>query len=713
MQYQTHPPDLPDIPPQQSAADGILERLYAEQRLARLNQTFLNFTANALDNINRLTACCGDLLQADCALYNRIADNRLTVVGSWHAPPDLPVEQTATGHICCDVVNNSGNSPWLLGNLQQSRYAETDPNIIKYGLQTYFGKAVSLDHKHIGSLCVVYHVNTTPTCQEESILNIIATAIAVEEERYRTEQEHQRSLALTTATLEATKEGILVVDNQGQPIQMNRAFHDMWQLTGDTVQSLNREARCEYMAGLLEDGAVSQFLSRIRFLYGHFKLEALDTLRLKDGRIIERFTYPLRVAESIEGRIWCFRDVTLQHRSTRELIDARKRAEAASASKSEFLSRMSHEIRNPLNGVIGFSHLLQETDLNDQQREQTELICASADNVLGVINDILDFSKIEAGKIHLEKEIFPLATIISQAVKSQSCTAQAKGLQLITRFDEQLPRYVTGDPLRLKQIIINLISNAIKFTAHGSVTLIANTSRDTNGQTSLSICVSDTGIGIPPEHHETIFQDYIQADNSTSRLFGGTGLGLPICRKLAELMGGRIWLESSPGSGSSFHVTLAVELAEAAEQTPDLQTSKTASLPGPPLTALIAEDEEINRRFLTALLGKLGCSVIAVENGQQALDTWRKKKFDLVLMDIQMPVMDGIEAIRLLRDEEAEQALPHTPAIALTAHTIQGFRQKLLDAGMDGYVTKPVTIPTLLSEIERVRSERSTECLTT
>jgi CheY-like chemotaxis protein len=177
-------------------------------------------------------------------------------------------------------------------------------------------------------------------------------------------------------------------------------------------------------------------------------------------------------------------------------------------------------------------------------------------------------------------------------------------------------------------------------------------------------------------------------------------------------MGGRIWVESCPGSGSSFHVTVTVELAEAAEQTSGLQMSKTAALQCPPLTALIAEDEEINRRFLTALLGKLGCSVIAVENGQQALDTWRKKKFDLLLMDIQMPVMDGIEAIKLLREEEADQALPHTPAIALTAHTMQGYRQTLLEAGMDGYVSKPVTIPTLLSEIERVRSERSNECRT-
>jgi PAS domain-containing protein len=392
MQYQTHPPDLPDIPPQQTAADSILERLYAEQRLARLNHTFLNFTANALDNINHLTACCGELLQADCALYSRLTGDSLTVVGCWNAPPDLPKEYLATGHICCDVINESRNNPWLLNNLQHSSYATTDPFVARYCLQTYFGKAVSLDLKHIGSLCVVYHSNTTPTCQDESILNIIAAAIAVEEQRYRTEQENQRSLALMTATLEATKEGILVVDNEGRPIRLNRAFHEMWRLPDDAPQSRNREARCEYMASLLEDGAVSQFLSRIRFLYGHFKLEALDTLRLKDGRIIERFTYPLRVEETIEGRIWCFRDVTLQHRSTRELIDARERAELASAAKSEFLSRMSHEIRNPLNGVIGFSHLLQETELNDQQREQAELICASADNVLGVINDILDFS---------------------------------------------------------------------------------------------------------------------------------------------------------------------------------------------------------------------------------------------------------------------------------------------------------------------------------
>ncbi len=694
-------------------SDDILNRLYAEQRLARLNQTFLNFTANALDNINLLTACCGELLQADCALYNRIADNRLTVVGSWHAPPDLPAKDAAHGRICCDVVNTADNRPWLLGDLLHSSYAATDPNIIKYGLQTYFGKAVSLDQKHIGSLCAVYRRDITPTCQDESILNIIAAAIAVEEERYRAEQERQQSLAMTSATLEATREGILVVDTAGHPIRMNHAFCNLWQLATDAPQSRDRETRCQQMATMLEAGAAPPFLARIRFLYAHFSIEALDTLRLKDGRIIERFTYPLRVDGSIAGRIWSFRDVTLQHRAMRELIDARERAESASSAKSEFLARMSHEIRNPLNGVIGFSHLLQDTNLDDQQREQVELICASADNVLGVINDILDFSKIEAGKIHLENEIFPLATVITEAVNSQSCPAKAKGLELAASLDERLPRYVSGDPLRLKQIIINLISNAIKFTAHGSVILTADATPQHNGQISLDINVQDTGIGIPPEQHEAIFHDYTQANGSTSRLFGGTGLGLPICRKLATLMGGRIWVESSPGAGSIFRVSILVGQAETLAQDVPLQTAKAAALHCPPLTTLLAEDEVINRRFMTVLLGKLGCSVTAVENGQQALETWRQKKFDLVLMDIQMPVMDGLEAIRLLRGEEENRELPRTPAIALTAHAMQGYRETLLKAGMDGYVTKPVTIPTLLTEIERVRSEMDAPCQTT
>ena len=706
-------------PPQGAAAlstrtgpDSVLDHLYAEQRLARLNQTFLNFTANALDNINLLTACCGELLQADCALYNRIADNRLTVIGSWHAPPDLLIDHVATGHICCDVVNTPDNSPWLLDNLQQSSYAATDPYVTKYGLQTYFGKAVSLDRKHIGSLCVVYRNHVSPTCQDESILNIIAAAIAVEEERYRTEQDRQQSLALTAATIEATREGILVVDRAGHPIRMNRAFCDLWQLTDDDPRSHDRETRSAQMATLLEPGTGPQFLVRIRFIYAHFAIEALDTLRLKDGRIIERFTYPLRVNGSIAGRIWSFRNITLQHRAMRELIDARERAESASAAKSEFLARMSHEIRNPLNGVIGFSHLLQETELDDQQREQAELICTSADNVLGVINDILDFSKIEAGKIHLENEIFPLAAVLTEAIKSQSCTAKAKGLELAATLDERLPHYVSGDPLRLKQIIINLISNAIKFTAHGSIILAASATPQQNGQTRLDISVQDTGIGIPAEQHEAIFHDYTQAEGSTSRLFGGTGLGLPICRKLAELMGGRIWVESSPGMGSIFRVNMLVGQTETLAEDSTLHSAKAAALHCLPLTTLLAEDQEINRRFMTVLLGKMGCSVTAVENGQQALETWRQKRFDLMLLDIQMPVMDGLEAIRLLRDEEESRNLPRTPAIALTAHAVQGYRETLLKAGMDGYITKPVSIPTLLTEIERVRSEQDTPCLT-
>ncbi len=711
MQKKAQLKDAPDKI-NQPAKDDILERMHAEQRLARLNQTFLNFTADAIENINRLTACCGELLQADCTLYNRLADNRLTVVGSWNAPPDLPHEDSPDGYICCDVINKTDNRIWLLGNLQHSNYASTDPNIIKYGIQTYFGKAVSLDQKHIGSLCALYINEITPTCQDESILNIIATAIAVEEERYRSEQERQHSLAMSYATLEASREGILVVDNAGFPISQNRAFRDLWQLSPESRQYHDRETRCLQMAPLLEEGAAQQFMSRISFLYAHANLEALDTLRMKDGRIIERFTYPLRLKERIEGRIWIFRDVTLQHRAMRELIDARERAEAASSAKSEFLDRMSHEIRNPLNGVIGFSNLLHETNLDDQQREHVELICSSASNVLGVINDILDFSKIEAGKIHLEKEIFQLPAVIAEAVKSQSCTAKAKGLQLVTSLDANLPHYVSGDPLRLKQIIINLTSNAIKFTAHGSVTLTASATQQADSQITLGITVEDTGIGIPADQHEAIFQDYSQATSSTSRLFGGTGLGLPICRKLAELMNGSIRVESAPGKGSLFQVSLILEQAEYSERDSALHETRTVTLKGPPLTALLAEDEEINRRFMTVLLGKLGCTVTAVENGKQALDTWRQKRFDLLLLDIQMPVMDGLEAIRMLRDEEENSALPRTPAIALTAHAIQGYRERLIAAGMDGYVTKPVTIPTLLSEIERVRSERDHTCLT-
>lgn len=677
----------------------ITERMIAEHRLACLNQVFLNFSADALENINRLTACCGELLEADCALYNRREGDLLITVGSWNAPSDFERTGFAAGHICNDIIASHENRLHVLRELQQSNYHETDPNVSKYGLQTYIGKAVSFAGCRVGSLCVVFTTDRVPTCQEKSILSILASAIAVEEQRHSISQEQQTTVAMLTSTLEATVDGILVVDLKGQARTVNHKFLEMAQLTSESLLLQDRHLRLKAIQELLIDP--DKFKQQTEALYANPGLEGFDTLYLRDDRVYERYTHPLTINDQVTGRVWSFRDVSAQHRTMQELKVARESAERANQTKSDFLAQTSHEIRNALTSVIGFGQLLQKTALDDQQSEYLDLSLDAGNNAWGIINDLLDFSKIEAGKITLENACFDLQSTLDYLSKGYGNKLQKNGLELRVERGADLPRYVQGDQLRLKQIVSNLLSNACKFTPRGTITFSAHCEAIAD-ELFLNIAVSDTGIGIALDQQETIFQSYSQASPSTARQYGGTGLGLPICRKLAELMGGRIWVESTPGIGSTFRLTLKLGIVtEHADEgvrheLPDIQPG------GKRFTILLAEDEPTNRRFITILLGRLGCSVIAVQNGKEAVDAWLGNNFDLILMDIQMPILDGVQAVNRIRSIEKEQSRPQIPIIALTAHAMDEMRQSLLESGMDGFVAKPVSISLLQSEMQRV-----------
>jgi len=420
---------------------------------------------------------------------------------------------------------------------------------------------------------------------------------------------------------------------------------------------------------------------------------------LFDARLVGKAVNP---SDPAAGSIWILSDETLTQELVSKLELAKNAAESANRAKSEFLSNMSHEIRTPMNGVIGMAQLLAMTSLTEEQREYVAALRLSGNNLLSLINDVLDLAKIEAGKVSIELSEFSLQHCINDLVLMQRSIICKQGLSLEVDIADDIPYVLLGDQLRVKQIMLNLLGNAIKFTKTGGIIITAQIHQHQLGSLLIQLEVRDTGIGIPAGTLERIFKPFEQEDSTTTRQFGGSGLGLTISRRLTELLGGRISVESAPGVGSCFTIILPFIM------TPALNRTALQALPaapecwvGPSLKILFVEDNQVNIVFGTTLLRKLGHTVTIANNGRECMATLDEDDFDLVLMDIQMPVMNGEEALQAIRTKE-QSCSRHQVVIALTAYALRGEKQRFIEEGFDGYISKPLVVEELYAELKRV-----------
>jgi PAS domain S-box-containing protein len=651
-------------------------------------------------------------------------------------------------------------------------------------------------------------------------------------DRKKAEQALRESVSVVNATLEATADGILVVDRMGKIVGHNRRFLDMWRIPESLAASMDDGALFDFVADQVQD--LAAFRRNVAQLYAEPARETYDTVEFKDGRIFERCSRPQQIGHEIVGRVWSFRDVTEHRKALRELQAseerwqlavrgnndglwdwnartkevfysarwkeilgfedrelentgwewesrvhpddlplvsrqmqdhlnrkttfytaeyrlrakdgsyrwilargqalwdpegrptrmvgshtditerrlaedalriARDEAECASRAKGEFLANMSHEIRTPMTGVLGMIDLVLSTDLSAQQKDYLETARASADSLLSLLNDILDLSKIEAGRLDLAPTHFSIRESVGDTMRMFAVRAQEKRLSFTTHIDPELPDGVVGDPLRLRQILVNLVGNAIKFTDDGYVLVCVRPRIRRGSEVEVLFEVMDSGVGIPLDKQKLVFDPFRQVDGSSTRRYLGTGLGLTISARLVQLMGGNLELNSETGKGSTFFFTVPFAIA-ACEAAPPRR-----SMPPPPpstrteferrkLRILVAEDNVVNQKLAILMLKREGHEVVLVGDGREAVTAAREGSFDLVLMDVQMPAMDGFEATAAIRHAEADTGR-HIHIVAMTAHAMNGDHENCLAAGMDDYLSKPFDMRSLREMLER------------
>ncbi|MCU0937919.1 MAG: ATP-binding protein [Burkholderiaceae bacterium] len=493
-----------------------------------------------------------------------------------------------------------------------------------------------------------------------------------------------RARALMDQALASMGDGFLLCDAEDRVVAWNARYLQMFPWLHGTIRvgllfaELAQAAAAYILAGRTQAERSEYVAQRVE---RHRRAEGMVQQDLGGGVIVE--TSERRTADG--GIVSVSRDITA---AERRLTRAKEAAEASNRAKSRFLAAMSHEIRTPLNGILGMNGLMLDTPLAPEQRQQAELIRSSGQSLLAIINDILDLSKVEAGRMSLEVIDFDPRAAIAEVTELMAVRARSKALTLEAHFDAGLPAAVRGDPSRLRQIVFNLLGNAVKFTERGRIDVHVSAQPLADGRCELTVAVCDTGIGIAPEALATIFDPFQQADSSTARRFGGSGLGLTLCREIAQLMQGRIEVKSEPGRGSCFRLSVPLQRGQLAAAPPPTAVRAAAASSG--LRILVAEDNAVNQILMQSILKQLGhfCDVVA--NGVEAVAQVQVADYDVVLMDAQMPEMDGLAATRAIRALDLPVAA--IPIIAVTANAMAEDRQAYLAGGMNAYVTKPIDV---------------------
>ncbi len=501
------------------------------------------------------------------------------------------------------------------------------------------------------------------------------------------------------ATLESTGDGILVVNSDRKVVTCNHNFVEIWGISESFRHSTDHTAILRLMSEHLKDP--DAFLAKVHELYDT-EIQSDDVLEFRDGRIVESHSEPQRADGTSIGRVWGFRDVTERSRAREELERAKEAAEVASRAKTEFLANMSHEIRTPMNGVIGMTGLLLDTDLTPEQRDLAETVRVSGEALLTVINDILDFSKIEAGRLAIESLAFDLRLVMEDVCEMLAPKAEDKKLDVVLQYPSQLPRHFIGDAGRIRQVVTNLVGNAVKFTARGHVLIDVEYEIKDGLPASMRVSVQDTGCGVPEEKIGALFRKFSQADSSTTRRYGGTGLGLAISKQLAELMGGEIGVRSRLGEGSTFWFTLPLEL----DSHPQAEPVPIAELRD--LRLMIVDDNEVNRRVLHEQITSWGMRNGSFSSGDEALDALRAARangdpYDFVLLDYQMPGMDGVEVAGAIK---ADPALRDIVVVLLTSVGQWCELRRTEGACVDASLVKPVRQSQLLNTLANAWSKK-------
>ncbi len=588
------------------------------------------------------------------------------------------------------IYSNPDNQKFLLKELRSNRRVEE----YRIDLKTKDGSVA----KVIMNSAVINDENGNPFNILTILQDVTESTIAIESHRYSEDK--------FKAITQSTQDAIIMMNENGLISFVNRACTIMFGYTKEEM--LNTD--------LHELIAPPVYISSFRNGFEVFKTtgEGLVVGRTLEIEAIRKsgsiFPVELSISSARMNDCWysigIIRDITERKRAERDIVEASEAAENASRTKSEFLANMSHEIRTPLNTVIGATGLLSETNLDNEQMKLVEMMHSSGESLLALINDILDISRIEAGKITLEEIPFNLNDLLKRICDTLSVRSNKKNLEMTYEIKPGVPDLLIGDPNRLRQILVNLIGNAIKFTEKGSIRVSVENMETTKNNSTLKFSISDTGIGIPSAKLESIFNTFTQADASVTRKFGGTGLGLAISRKLVHLMHGDISVESTKGEGTTFSFSAKFDIPEkGAVQTAEIKDQGDTEIAPKGLgflKILLVDDSSDNRFLINAFLKKESCSIVEADNGNIAIELFPTEKWDLILMDMQMPLMDGYQATMRIREIEEEKGIVHTPIVALTAHSINTEVEKCFDAGCDVHLAKPVSKDDLLKVIKEI-----------